>query len=101
MALLKLSPPGIITLSPTVNPEIEINNDSSRYLLPVILMPAIIYSLGVFELPNAVRSGSTDIGCVVSGTWALAEVIINKQRIGKKTRINKRRCIQTVLKAAN
>src|SRR4029077_16601464 len=101
IALLKLSPPGITTLSPTVRPETEINKDSSRYLLPVILMPAIVYSFGVFEIPRAIRSGSIDTGFVVSATWAFAAVNFNKQKAMEKAPINNRRCIQSVLKAAN
>src|SRR5580704_3151222 len=86
IALLKLSPPGIVTLSPTVSPEIEVSNASSRYLVPVIFMPAMIYSLGDFEVERASRSGSTDNGCVVSViSWALTVLVINKkQKVGKK-----------------
>src|ERR1700724_998512 len=85
IALLKFSPPGIITLSPTVNPEIEISKDSSRYFVPTILIPAMMYSFGIFELDKAIRSGSTDTGWVVSVIWALAVVMIDKQKMNTKT----------------
>ena len=46
MALLKTSVPlEIITLSPTVSPEIETSKDSSRYLVPTILIPAIVITM--------------------------------------------------------
>src|SRR5665213_43198 len=94
MALLKLSPPGIMILSPTVKPDTEINKDSSRNLLPVILIPASVYSLGVFALSRAISSGSTETGCVVSESCAFTTVILKKQRVNKKTPVNKRRCIR-------
>src|SRR5580704_376902 len=88
MALLKFSPPGINTLSPTVRPEMDISKDSSRYFVPTTLIPPMTYSLGVFELGNANNSGSTDTGRVVSETWASIAVVINKkQQVSKKTQI--------------
>src|SRR5580658_10468794 len=98
IALLKLSPPGMVILSPTVSPEMEVSNASSKYLVPVIFIPATIYSLGDFEFDRARRSGSTDNGCVVSViSWALTVLVINKkQKVGKKTQVNNLRCIQSV-----
>src|SRR5580692_8850216 len=83
IALLKLSPPGIVTLSPTVKPEIDWSSDSSRYLVPVILMLAIVYSRGgVLPLASSTSAGSIEIppgfvvsvgfGCSVSLRWGLA-----------------------------
>src|SRR5450631_4474028 len=94
MALLKLSPPGIITLSPILRPETEINSDSSRYLVPVTLRPDIIYSLGVFAFSRASNSGSTETGWVVSVTCASATVMFSKQKVNKKTPVNKLRNIR-------
>src|SRR6516164_622163 len=94
MARLKLSPPGIIILSPTVSPEIEMSRDSSRYLVPVILIPAMVNSFGVLELGSARSSGSTETGCVVSVTWASTELIFNKQQAASKTQISSRLRIQ-------
>jgi hypothetical protein len=64
-------------------------------------MPARIYSLGVLEVDSARRSGSTDTGCVVSVTWALAAIIVIKQKQSKKTQISNLRNIQSVFRAAN
>src|SRR5712671_5978301 len=94
MALLKLSLPGIITLSPILRPETEINNDSSRYLVPVTFRPEIIYSFGVFAFSSASNSGSTETGWVVSETCASAIVIFKKQKVNKKTPVNKLRSIR-------
>src|ERR1700744_3648138 len=122
IALLKLSPPGIVTLSPTVRPEMETSRDSSRYLLPEILIPAMVYSLGgFFELESATSSGSTEMpGWVVSAnaacmvsvtcgtvsvtcalvesvTWACAAIVVSKQKVvSKKTQNSDLRCIQSV-----
>src|SRR5580700_8650833 len=76
IALLKLSPPGMVTLSPTVRPEMEVSRDSSRYFVPAILMPAMVYSLGgVFGLVRISSSGSTESGCVVSVVALMLSVI--------------------------
>jgi hypothetical protein len=61
---------------------IETSKAESNVLEPVTVIPAMVYSFGVFELKMASKSGSTDTGPVVSGiTWAerWLQVIVRKQ----------------------
>ena len=50
IALAKLSPPGIVTSSPTESPDTEITIAASKALLPLTWISAIVYFLGYFEL---------------------------------------------------
>src|ERR1700712_4639650 len=94
MALLKLSPPGMIILSPTVSPEMEVSSASSRYFVPVMRMPAMVNSRGDLALNKASNSGSTDVGFVESGIWAVAVFVIRKkQKVNNSTQIGNRRSI--------
>jgi hypothetical protein len=54
IALLKSSLPGIITLSPMLNPEIETSSCSSRYFVPEIFIAEMVYSRGVFDVDSSI-----------------------------------------------
>ena len=53
----------MMTLSPTAMPDMEMMRLASNALEPVTVMPAILYSLGVFEVNMPSSSGLTE-------TWA-------------------------------
>jgi hypothetical protein len=47
-----------------VNPEMDTSNCSSRYLVPEILMPDRVYSLGTLVFESSSRPGSIEVGKV-------------------------------------
>jgi hypothetical protein len=61
MAFEKTSPPGINTLSPTCNPEIDRTIVESSVVKPVTFIELIVYSFGTFALCSASKSGSTEV----------------------------------------
>src|ERR1700753_66438 len=99
IALLKLSPPGMVTLSPTVRPEMEVSRDSSRYFVPAILMPPMVYSLGgVLGLPRIISSGSTETGLVVSVVaWVLSRTALVLSFIAGLVVSDAALCVESVL----
>ena len=66
MALAKLSPPGMVTSSPTERPDTEITMAASNFTFPVTLMSAMVYFLGILASKMANSSGSTEAAGMVS-----------------------------------
>ena len=79
MALPKTSVPGMVTLSPTARPDIEIIRFSSKAFVPVTFIPAIMYSFGILEVNMASSSGFTDTGRV--SIWAKTNWWLNSSAV--------------------
>src|SRR5690349_19132706 len=92
MAFEKLEPPGCEILSPTCKPEIDSTIAVSRYRIPVTVILLLMYSFGAFAFPHSNRSGSTEVGLVVSGSCALTDCM-NKDAITTTQKRSKYRCM--------
>ena len=85
MALLNTSDPGIITLSPTASPEIDMIRFGSKDWLPVTEIPAMIYSFGGLLLNISISCGLTETRGLSVNIWAPAnwvqksDITINKK----------------------
>ena len=75
MALPKTSVPGMVTLSPTARPDIEMMRFASKALEPVTLIPAMLYSFGILELNISTKAGLTETGIE---SWAKTNWLLNK-----------------------
>ena len=92
MVLAKISSPGCVNLSPGCNPVIERTMEVSRCLMPVIFIPAIVYSLGMRRFGHSNNFGSTEVGLVLSCACKTAT-----EKRKKRMKLNRSKLFNTLL----